>query len=103
MPFRLASATLLACFATVAMAHTAQFSCFDEGAGKVLCEGGFSDGSSAAGAAVSILDATGKVLQQGKVDANSEFRFTKPKGQFKVLFDAGPGHSVEIPGKDIVE
>lgn len=104
MPIRhLGFLTIAAFFSASAMAHTAQFSCFDEGAGKVLCEGGFSDGSSAAGANVSIVDAQGKALHKGKVDANSEFRFNKPKGAYTVQFDAGPGHTVEIPSKNIVQ
>jgi hypothetical protein len=90
-------------FSVSVLAHTPQFSCFDEGGGKVICEGGFSDGSSASGADVSVLDGSGKVVLKGKMDANSEFRFTKPKTNYKVMFDAGPGHSVEVLGKDIVE
>ena len=85
------------------LAHTPLCSCYDNGDGTITCEGGFSDGSSAAGVEIRILDAAGKVLVKGKMDEDSEFTCKKPKGPYKVQFDAGPGHLVEVDGKDIVE
>lgn len=86
-----------------ALAHTPICSCFDEGDGSVLCEGGFSDGSSASGIGMRVLDASGAVLIEGKMNENSEFTFKKPAGDYSVLFDAGEGHKISIPGSDIVE
>jgi len=37
------------------------------------------------------------------MDENSEFSFDKPAGDYKVVFDAGEGHRIEIEGKDILE
>jgi hypothetical protein len=34
---------------------------------------------------------------------DSEFTFDKPKGPYKVRFDAGPGHLVEVPSSEIAE
>jgi hypothetical protein len=82
-------------------AHTPICSCYDNGDGSVTCEGGFSDGSSAAGVEMTVVDADGKVLIKGKMDQGSEFNFKKPSGPFKVQFNAGPGHVVEVEGKDI--
>ena len=86
-----------------ALAHTPLCSCYDNGDGTVLCEGGFSDGSSASGVGMKILDGKGNVVLEGAMSENSEFEFNKPKGAYKVIFDAGPGHEVEIDGSAIVE
>lgn len=90
-------------FAASASAHTPLCSCYDNGDGTVLCEGGFSDGSSAAGVAIRVLDGSDNVVLEGEMSEHSEFEFDKPDGDYKVVFDAGPGHMVEIDGQDIVE
>ncbi|WP_461210696.1 hypothetical protein [Desulfocurvus sp. DL9XJH121] len=89
--------------AAAAFAHTPICSCFDEGDGTVTCEGGFSDGSSAAGVGIHVLDASGKSILDGKMNENSEFNFKKPGGDYTVMFDAGEGHQIRISGSDIVE
>jgi len=86
-----------------AFAHTPLCSCYDNGDGTIICEGGFSDGSSAAGVEMRVVDKAGKVLIKGKMNEDSEFTVDKPAGPYKVLFDAGPGHLVEVDGRDIVE
>lgn len=86
-----------------ALAHSAICSCLDNGDNTVTCEGGFSDGSSAAGVRVFVRDSTDTTVARGKMDQNSEFTFDKPKGAYTVIFDAGPGHQVEIDGRSIVE
>lgn len=88
---------------TIAYAHTPLCSCNDNGDGTVTCEGGFSDGSSGAGVQMMVKNKTGKVLIKGKMNKNSSFSFKKPAGPYKVIFDAGPGHVVEVDGKDIAE
>lgn len=84
-------------------AHTPLCSCEDNGDGTITCEGGFSDGSSGAGVTMSVVDKDGKVLIEGKMDEDSKFTFKKPEGNYKVLYDAGPGHVVEVPGDEITE
>jgi len=86
-----------------ALAHTPMCSCYDNGDGTITCEGGFSDGSSAAGVKIRIIDSAGKVLIEGKMSQDSEYSFKKPDGDYKVQFDAGPGHVVEVKGEDIAE
>lgn len=88
--------------AGTAAAHTPLCSCYDNGDGTITCEGGFSDGSSASGVQIRV-EAGDKVLIKGKMDEFSEFTFDKPGSAYKVLFDAGEGHAVEIDGKDIFE
>lgn len=90
-------------FVSQALAHTPLCSCSDEGDGTVLCEGGFSDGSSGAGVKMQVLDDNGKVLIEGKMNGDSEFIFRKPKGEYTVIFDAGPGHAVKVPSSEITE
>lgn len=87
--------------APAAQAHTPLCACYDNGDGTVLCEGGFSDGSSASGVQVAVRDGAGNVLIDAKMDENSEFTFDKPEGAFSVLFDAGEGHKIEIPADEI--
>jgi len=89
--------------AGAAMAHTPLCSCYDNGDGTVTCEGGFSDGSSAAGVEMRVEDSSSKVLLKGKMDEDSEYTFEKPTGAYKVLFDAGEGHGIEVDGKEITE
>ncbi|WP_319468625.1 hypothetical protein [uncultured Pseudodesulfovibrio sp.] len=93
----------LMAFAGQAFAHSPLMSCFDNGDNTVTCEGGFSDGSSAAGVKMYVKNADGKNLIDGKMNEDSEFTFDKPAGSYGVVFDAGEGHTVEINGADIVE
>ena len=86
-----------------ALAHTPLCSCYDNGDGTITCEGGFSDGSSASGVQMRVKDNGGGNLIAGKMDEDSEFTFDKPSGAYKVVFDAGEGHVIEIDGKEIVE
>lgn len=82
-------------------AHTPLFDCFDNGDNTLTCEGGFSDGASATGVGVRMLDAQGKVLEQGKLDAKGSITFKRPAGEFSVVFDAGAEHSLTVLGDDI--
>ena len=43
------------------------------------------------------------VLRERKLDSNSEVSFPKPEGDYKVMFDGGEGHSIELDGKKIVQ
>jgi hypothetical protein len=94
------SLPLLAC-AAAASAHNAICDCYDNGDETITCEGGFSDGGKAAGVPLRVLDQAGKVLIDGKMSEQSDFTFPKPKGDFRVEFDAGQGHVVTIDGRDI--
>jgi len=90
-------------FVPQAVAHTPLCSCSDEGDGTILCEGGFSDGSSGAGVKMQVLDAAGKVITEGKMNEDSEFTFKRPEGDYTVIYDAGPGHIVKVPSSEIKE
>lgn len=89
--------------ASFAQAHTPLCSCFDNGDMTITCEGGFSDGSSASGVPMYVKTADGKVLIEGAMTEDSEYTFDKPEGEYVVLFDAGEGHKITVPGTEIVE
>lgn len=91
------------CQARAAYAHNAICSCFDNGDDTITCEGGFSDGASAAGVPLRVYDQAGKVLVEGKISKQGDFSFAKPKVQYRVEMDAGEGHVVRIDGRDIEE
>ena len=93
----------LLAIAAPALAHNAICDCFLNGDGTITCEGGFSDGSSASGIPVRIIDRDGKVLIDGAMSDNSEFTFQRPDVAFRVEFDAGEGHVIAIDGRDIEE
>lgn len=85
------------------LAHNAICDCFLNGDGTITCEGGFSDGSTAAGIPLRVIDRDGKVLIDGAMSDKSEFTFSTPDVAFKVEFDAGEGHLITIDGRDIEE
>lgn len=85
-----------------AQAHTPLFDCYDNGDDTITCEGGFTDGASAEGVDIRVVDAQGKVLQQGALDAAASITFTRPAGEFSVVFSAGSEHSITVLGDDII-
>jgi hypothetical protein len=100
--FRTAFLLLCLCLALPAQAHTPLFDCFDNGDDTITCEGGFSDGASAAGVDIRVLDAQGKVLEQGKLDVQGSIILKRPAGEFSVVFAAGEEHSLTVLGDDII-
>jgi hypothetical protein len=97
----LVAAPVLAMAAAVAWSHNAICQCFDNGDETITCEGGFSDGGKAVGVPLRVLDESGKVLVEGVMSKNSDFKFPRPKVTYRVLFDGGEGHRVTIDGRDI--
>ncbi len=88
----------------MASAHTPLFTCWDNGDGTLTCEGGFSDGSSAAGVEIRVLAKGGEdLLFSDKLDKFGSLTFDKPEGSYVVRFEGGPGHSLEVDGADIKE
>ncbi|MGP1609681.1 MAG: hypothetical protein ACTS5G_03160 [Burkholderiales bacterium] len=88
--------------AAMAQAHTPLFDCFDNGDETITCEGGFSDGASAEGVSIRVLDAQGKVLEQGKLDSAGAITLKRPPGEFSVVFAASEEHSLTVLGDDII-
>jgi hypothetical protein len=93
----------LAGLAGFASAHNAICDCYDNGDDTITCEGGFSDGGTAVGVPMRVIDESGKVLIEGAMSDQSEFTFMKPDVAFRVEFEGGDGHVVQIDGRDIEE
>ena len=87
----------------VAQAHTPICDCYDNADGTISCEGGFSDGASAAGIEMQVVDTSGRVLLEGEMSEYSEYTFNKPIEDFFVRYLAGEGHVIEIDSRDIEE
>jgi len=90
-------------FSSAAWAHHPIAECKQLAEQMIECEGGFSDGSKAAGVSLEVIGYDNKVLITDKLDKDSKLRFKRPDVDFYVLFDAGPGHIVEIDQSDIQE
>ena len=90
-------------FSIASYAHSPVCNCYndDDDDNKVVCEGGFSDGGSAEGVAIRVLDDRDKILINDVMDKDSTFTFTIPDADFHVVFDAGPSHQVVIYMDDI--
>jgi hypothetical protein len=96
----LAGLALLA--ASTAWAHNPVVECRQVSDDTIICRGGFSDGSLAPGVKLDVVGYDDKVLMAGKLGMDSTLSFKKPAGEFFVLFDAGPGHIVEVDHAEIV-
>ncbi len=100
---RLALPFLLLGLAGPAMAHNPMCQCEPIEGEQIKCTGGFSDGSGAPGVTLDVIGYDETVLVPGKLGDDSTLTFKRPAGEFYVLFDAGPGHVVEIDYADIGE
>ena len=92
---------LSAGFSASALAHNPMCECKAVDAEQIECTGGFSDGSGAPGVTLDVIGYDETILVPGKLGADSKVTFKKPGAEFYVLFDAGPGHVVEIDQADI--
>ncbi|MGE8321596.1 MAG: hypothetical protein ACN6OX_00780 [Pseudomonas sp.] len=89
--------------AGTALAHNPMCECEELASGQVRCTGGFSDGSGAPGVTLDVIGYDEQVLVGGKLGDDSTLTFKRPAGEFYVLFDAGPGHVVEVDYADIAQ
>ena len=91
--------------AALLFAHAPILHCYDNGDGTFTCEGGFTDGSSAAGVEIRIeKDAKKKVIIKTKLDKKGEItiKYADIKVKdFLIIFDAGPGHVVKVKSSEI--
>jgi hypothetical protein len=101
MKLSMAAILVAALVAIPLFAHSPICNCYSNEDKSITCEGGFSDGGSAEGVPIKVLDAKDKVLLDGKMDKKGSFSFAKPAVEFHVLFDAGQGHTVTVYAEDI--
>jgi len=85
---------------TPAFAHAPLLDCYVEG-DSVKCEAGFSDGTSAAGKKLSVLDASHKLIVAAVLDKTGAYSFKPPKGDYQVVFDGGDNHTATIYSTEI--
>ena len=85
---------LAAVTCTLAQAHGINVVC--KGAKEVSCKGAFSDGKNLHGANVRVLTYKDVVVWTGKVDANGQVAFPRPKEKFYVQFLGADNHMVEV-------
>ncbi|RMQ50069.1 hypothetical protein ALQ04_02412 [Pseudomonas cichorii] len=90
-----------AAFAGNALAHNPMCECKQIDSEQIRCTGGFSDGSGAPGVTLDVIGYDETILVPGKLGEDSTLTFKRPSAEFYVLFDAGPGHVVEIDQADI--
>ncbi|WP_371856738.1 MULTISPECIES: hypothetical protein [Pseudomonas] len=86
---------------STALAHNPMCECKQIDNEQIRCTGGFSDGSGAPGVTLDVIGYDETILVPGKLGEDSTVTFKKPASEFYVLFDAGPGHVVEIDQADI--
>lgn len=84
-----------------AAAHTPLFDCFADQDVTITCEAGFSDGGSAEGIEVRVVNLQGKVLAQDRIGPDNSVTFKRPEEDFSVVFAAGEGHEIRVFGEDI--
>jgi hypothetical protein len=103
-PLRPLNAVLLllcAGFSASALAHNPMCECKAIDAEQIKCTGGFSDGSGAPGVTLDVIGYDETILVPGKLGAGFLEGQGRIGAEFYVLFDAGPGHVVEIDQADI--
>ncbi len=88
-------------FFSSAWAHNPICECNAVTQTEIECIGGFSDGSTAPGVTLDVIGYDEETLLAGQLDTNSRLRFQRPEQEFYILFDAGPGHVVEIDHAEI--
>ena len=86
---------------TQALAHNPMCECTAIEGEQIRCTGGFSDGSGTPGVTLDVIGYDETILVPGKLGPDSTLTFKRPDSEFYVLFDAGPGHIVEIDQADI--
>ena len=91
--------SLTALFSGTASAHFPLMSCWFE-AEKVICEAGYSDGSTAVDYDINMYDYDDNLIAKETTDKRSISEFTKPDTDFYLVFDAGHENPVEV---DVVE
>ncbi len=93
---------LLVGIAQTVAAHQAPFcQCKTIDERTIRCVGGFSGGVPAVGVTLDVIGYDQRTLVAGRLDEQAAFTFERPDTPFYILFDAGPGYTVEIDHHDL--
>jgi hypothetical protein len=88
---------------TPASAHNALISCYDNGDETVTCEAGYSDGASAAGQVIRVLQANKRLILEDKFKKDGTYTFKKPSVAFYIEFIGDPSHQATFDGDDLAK
>ena len=84
-----------------AFAHAPILYCYVEDDTHILCEAGYSDGSSALGQEIRVSNLEGRVLLVDKFGDDNTFTFETPDEPYQVEFIGDPGHLATVYSDDI--
>jgi hypothetical protein len=89
---------------SAAHAHESYMDCSAHGDGTVTCEAGYEDGSPPGERdRILIKDASGKNLLEGHFDEAGTYTFTRPEGDFMMVFiGSAVGHSLRIKSSKLI-
>lgn len=93
-------ATVASVWPSLALAHFPFVECH-QGAVDIVCQGGFSDGSGVAGVTIDLISYDEEIIASKEFDEQSSVHFKPYDGEFYILLDAGPGHTVEVDWNEI--
>lgn len=83
--------------AATAWAHSPLLACFYETDTTIVCEAGYSDGASAEGGDIRVLDGNQRLLIEGKFGPDSTYTFARPDAPvFQVDFIGDTTHMVTV-------
>jgi hypothetical protein len=83
--------------AVPAWAHSPILACFHETDTAIVCEAGYSDGASAEGGDIRVLDGNQRLLIEGKFGADNTYTFERPDAAvFQVDFIGDTTHMVTV-------
>ncbi|MBM6550609.1 hypothetical protein [Marinomonas ostreistagni] len=97
---RTALVALSGVWSSLALAHFPFVECH-QGTVDIVCQGGFSDGSSAQGITVDLISYDEEIIASKTFNDASSVEFAPYDGEFYILLDAGPGHTVEVDWNEI--
>ena len=98
--FWLKSIAILLVFSPQSYAHFPLMNCYYEEA-NVICQAGYSDGSSAIDYVVKMYDYEDNLIAKSTTDKASKATFSHPNQDFYLIFDAGHESPVEVDTVEI--
>lgn len=100
-PWRLPLAVLLLGLSGAALAYNPICEYREMQVDEIRCKGGFSDDSGAPGIALDVTSYGEQILVPSKLSVDSTLVFKRSDSEFYMLFDASPGHVMEVDHTDI--
>ncbi|PJR09903.1 hypothetical protein [Sinorhizobium meliloti] len=84
------------------LAHSPLISCFYDDETTITCEAGYSDGASAAGGVIRVVDGDERLLTEGRFSENSTFTLKKPESPvFQIIFIGDTAHEAGVFNDEI--